>query len=211
MNSLPRQLGARIGKVAQQVNCPPDAILFVLRGLPQTRALAYEVLHVDAAELCWRLHDQAVARFGENARDQLKAWGIESTADFGRIVFGLIDEGLAMQNDTDKLDDFEDIFDFERAFEDFRYPPPSGFLQFRLSTLFLIMTITAIAMPGAVVHGLTGALGTLFAAWLVLIGGFCTWLGVRDRSQGRTLAFIVGALFCATGIVAFVLVSRPIP
>jgi uncharacterized repeat protein (TIGR04138 family) len=194
------------------VDYPPDAILFVLRGLAQPRAPGREVVHVDAAELCWRLHDQAMAAFGEHARDQLKAWGIQSTSDFGRIVFGLIAEGLAMRNDTDKPEDFENVFDFQTAFEQFRYPPPgSGFLQFRISTLLLITTITAIALPGAIVHGLTGALGTLFAAWLVLIGGYCTWLGVRGPSQGRTLACIFGALFCAGGIVAFVLMSRPIP
>ena len=52
MNSLPPELGARIGKVAHQVNCPPDAILFVLRGLPQARGLDFEIFHIDAAGLC---------------------------------------------------------------------------------------------------------------------------------------------------------------
>jgi len=168
---------------------------------------------MDAAEICWRLHDQALAVFGEKVRDQLREWGIESTSDFGRIVFGLIGEGLAMRSDADKPEDFEDVFDFETAFEQFRYPqqPEGGFLQFRISTLLLITTITAIALPGAIVHGLTAALGTLFAAWLGLIGGYCAWLGVRGPSQGRTLAFIFGALFCAVGIVVFALVSRPNP
>jgi uncharacterized repeat protein (TIGR04138 family) len=212
MSGLTSDLETRLGKVAQQVNYPPDAILFVLRGLAQPRAPGREVVHVDAAELCWRLHDQALAVFGENARNQLKTWGIQSTSDFGRIVFGLIAEGLAMQNDTDKPEDFENVFDFDTAFEQLRYPPPpSAVLQFRISTLLLITTVTAIALPGAIVHGLTGALGTLFAAWLALIGGYCAWLGVRGPSHGRTLAFIFGALFCIGGIVAFALVSRPNP
>jgi uncharacterized repeat protein (TIGR04138 family) len=210
MNSLPPQLEARIGKVAQQVNCPSDAILFVLRGLAQNHATASGASHIDAAELCWRLHDQAIARFGAKARDQLKSWGIESTNDFGQIVFGLIGEGLATQNETDKLEDFHQLFDFESAFREFRYPPPSG-RQFRLSTLFVITTIAAIALSGARGGGVSGALETLFAGWFVVLGASCMWLGMRDRSRGRALIIAVGALFCAGGVIGFALLSGPMP
>src|SRR3569623_392571 len=120
MEHLPPQLETRIGKVAQQVNRPPDAILFVLRGLAQAHEMASESFHVGAAELCWRLHDQAIAKFGGKARGQLKSWGIQSTNDFGRIVFGLIGEGLAIQSSTDKLEDFKDLNPFENAFEELR-------------------------------------------------------------------------------------------
>ncbi len=210
MEHLPPQLEARIGKVAQQVNRPPSAILFVLRGLTRAPEMASESFHVDAAELCWRLHDQAIARFGGKARDQLKSWGIQSTDDFGRIIFGLIAEGLAIQSNTDKLEDFQDVFAFENTFEELRYPPPSG-RQFRLSTLFLVTTASAIALSGAAVRGVSGALETLLAAWIVVLGAFCMWFGVRDRSRGRTLAVVIGVLFCAGGIVAFVLLSLPMP
>ena len=44
----------------------------------------------------------------------LEYWGVTSTADFGNIVFTLVDLGLLLSQASDTQEDFEDIFDFQR-------------------------------------------------------------------------------------------------
>jgi uncharacterized repeat protein (TIGR04138 family) len=47
----------------------------------------------------------------------LKRWNLKRTADFGRIVFALVDGGLMQKTDDDSIEDFRDVFDFKSAFE----------------------------------------------------------------------------------------------
>ena len=48
-------------------------------------------------------------------------WGINRTADFGEIVFNLVEAGLMSKTDQDTREDFRDIYDLEKAFvQDFR-------------------------------------------------------------------------------------------
>ncbi len=48
----------------------------------------------------------------------LDHWGVRSTDDIGRIVFVLIDIGLLTPDGSDRVEDFDSVFDFEEAFED---------------------------------------------------------------------------------------------
>jgi len=45
-----------------------------------------------------------------------REWGLQDTADFGEIVFHLVEAGRLGKTDTDSKDDFKDIFSFEDAF-----------------------------------------------------------------------------------------------
>ena len=72
--------------------------------------------HVSGAELCWGLRDYALKRWGMLARIVLESWNIESTDDFGRIVFGFIDLDLMQKQVGDKMEDFEKVFSFDEAF-----------------------------------------------------------------------------------------------
>ena len=44
-------------------------------------------------------------------------FGAHDTADLGDIVFSLVECGILIRQDEDCRDDFQDVFDFEEAFE----------------------------------------------------------------------------------------------
>lgn len=195
---------SRLQEIAQKTPYRVEAFHFVLQALPQSDIPHSLAHHINASELCWRLHDQAIASFGPSARSQLESWGIRSTNDFGVIVFCLIDESLAAGTDEDAIEDFQGIFDFDRAFHAYRNASINDRrFQWKLSTLFVITTIFAVALAGAAKLGMHGAIGTLFSSWLGLIGGYCLFLGIVDRTRGWLLACIIGACFLAMGLGGF--------
>ena len=93
------------------------AYVFVLAALEfaQTRLPARR--HLSGAELAWACRDFALEQFGMLAHSVLTHWGVETTDDFGQIVFMLIHVGLLAQQPTDKLEDFEGIYDFAEVFK----------------------------------------------------------------------------------------------
>ncbi|HYT63395.1 MAG TPA: Minf_1886 family protein, partial [Gemmatimonadales bacterium] len=59
----------------------------------------------------------------------LTHWGIHTTEDFGQIVFILIDVGLLAQQPTDRLEDFERVYEFAEVFKagaGYRWPGVSS-------------------------------------------------------------------------------------
>ncbi|MES2123059.1 MAG: Minf_1886 family protein [Gemmatimonadota bacterium] len=93
------------------------AYLFLLTAIEflQTR---FEVRrHVSGAELSWGCRDLALERFGLLARTVLGCWGVTSTADFGRLVYTLIEIGLLTTQPGDREEDFHGVFDFVEAFD----------------------------------------------------------------------------------------------
>lgn len=51
-------------------------------------------------------------------RTVFELWGITNSRDFGEIVFNLVDSGLMGKTESDSLDDFKDLYDFQTEFED---------------------------------------------------------------------------------------------
>ena len=155
--------------------------MFVLRNLPQNESTNRETTHINAADLCWRMHDRAMVMFNATARAQMYKWGITSTKDIGHIVFELINEGLITRSDNHQQSEFENVFDFEQEFRALKSPSPIE--RWSLSGLFVVTTVVAIGLPGAIAGGVSGAIGTLFSAWFFVGGACCVWAGSRDRSQ----------------------------
>jgi len=93
------------------------AYVFVLAALEfaQTRLPARR--HLNGGELAWACRDFALEQFGMLASTVLTHWGIEATEDFGEIVFMLIEVGLLARQPTDKLEDFEHVYDFADVFK----------------------------------------------------------------------------------------------
>lgn len=87
-----------------------EALDYTLRGLEKPR-------HVSGQELCRGIRDLAIERFGPLSRTVFKHWGVTKTEDFGRIVFNLIEAELMGKTDTDRLEDFRDVYDFAEVFE----------------------------------------------------------------------------------------------
>jgi uncharacterized repeat protein (TIGR04138 family) len=48
----------------------------------------------------------------------LNHWGVRSTGDFGDIVFNLIDIGQMKKTESDRREDFDDVFDFEDGLQE---------------------------------------------------------------------------------------------
>ena len=97
------------------------AYLFVLSALEFCQQRLPERRHITGRELSLACRDLALERFGVMSRLVLESWGVKSTADFGDVVFALVDLGLLMSQPTDTRDEFADVFDFDQAF-DREYP-----------------------------------------------------------------------------------------
>ena len=62
------------------------------------------------------LNSPIVAAVGYMAKTVLNSWGIHSTADLGEIVYNLIQVELMKKSDTDRREDFDDVYDFDEVF-----------------------------------------------------------------------------------------------
>ena len=97
------------------------AYLFVLAALEYHHRRAGARGHVGGRDLSWACRDFAREQFGLTARTVLSHWGIERTEDIGRVVYVLIEAGLLMRQPSDRVEDFDAVFDFAAAFDE-SYP-----------------------------------------------------------------------------------------
>ena len=93
------------------------AYLFVLAGIEYLQRRLPERRHVSGAELTHACRDFALEQYGLLAREVLDHWGIRETADFGRIVYALVEAGLLVTQPGDRLEDFEGLYAFDQAFD----------------------------------------------------------------------------------------------
>jgi uncharacterized repeat protein (TIGR04138 family) len=93
------------------------AYLFVLAALEFCQRRRKARGHIPGDELALACRDFAIEQFGLTARTVLAHWGVHGTDDFGKIVFVLIDVGLLIQHPSDRIEDFESVYDFVQAFE----------------------------------------------------------------------------------------------
>lgn len=103
---------------------PPDAYRFVFDSLDfiilklgrNHRPIGDR--HISVEQLLEGIKDYALDHFGPLSRIVLENWGIYNTADFGEIVFSLVEAGLLNRQDSDMKEDFQDGFNFRDAFEE---------------------------------------------------------------------------------------------
>jgi uncharacterized repeat protein (TIGR04138 family) len=105
------------------------AYVFVLAALEfaQTRLPARR--HLSGVELAWACRDFALEQFGMLASAVMTHWGIHTTDDFGQIVFMLIEVGLLARQPTDRLEDFQCVYEFAEVFKagaGYRWPGVSS-------------------------------------------------------------------------------------
>ena len=94
---------------------------FVLSGVEAIVSGRRHAGHISGAELLEGLRVAATGQFGPMAKEVLNYWGIYTTRDIGNIVYGLIDAGLLEKSEDDSIEDFEDVFDFRKVFEEDYY------------------------------------------------------------------------------------------
>lgn len=105
---------------------PPEAFEFLHQGLERAtreqraEGAAERSGHVSGQELCIALRRLAVERWGPLAGAVLRSWNIRGTRDFGEMVYLMIEIGLMGKQDSDSIDDFNNVYDFREAFGRYR-------------------------------------------------------------------------------------------
>ena len=73
--------------------------------------------HVTGQELCEACRLYAVEQYGYLAKIVLANWGVHSTSDFGELVYNLIRIEQMRKSESDRREDFDDVYSFDDAFE----------------------------------------------------------------------------------------------
>lgn len=94
-----------------------EAYSFVMAGLHHTVSKLPKARHITGPELLNGIREYALEQFGPMARTVLNYWGIFKTEDFGKIVFALVEVGILRKQPEDKLEDFQNVYEFEDAFD----------------------------------------------------------------------------------------------
>ena len=97
----------------------PAAYAFVYEGLAYTvKHISHEPRHVSGQMLSEGLRRMAIEKYGRMAKLVLNSWGLKTTRDFGQIVYSLIGHEWMSAQESDSIDDFADVYDFQTAFKD---------------------------------------------------------------------------------------------
>lgn len=73
--------------------------------------------HVTGQELCLAAKEHAMNQYGRMAKAVLANMGIRRTRDIGNIVYNLIEIGDMNKTPEDRIEDFDDVYDFDDTFE----------------------------------------------------------------------------------------------
>lgn len=117
MEEMERMLRKIEGILTKEPTYKFEAYSFVMAGLHYTVSRLPKPRHVTGKELCEGLRDYALEQFGPMSRTVLEYWGIKGTKDFGKIVFLLIEAELLKKTEEDSVRDFDNIYDFDQAFQ----------------------------------------------------------------------------------------------
>jgi len=105
---------------------PLEAYEFLHRGLEYATRMVHGdepaegPRHVSGQQLCEGLRGLALEQWGPLARDVLARWNIRATRDFGEMVYFLINLGMMGRQDSDRLEDFHEVYDFDQAFNSYQ-------------------------------------------------------------------------------------------
>jgi uncharacterized repeat protein (TIGR04138 family) len=83
-------------------------------GTPEAR----EERHLTGQQLCEASRRLALDRYGMMAKVVLNSWGVNSTSDLGEIVYNLIRVEQMSKSAQDRREDFDNVFDFQKALQD---------------------------------------------------------------------------------------------
>jgi uncharacterized repeat protein (TIGR04138 family) len=101
-----------------------DAYLFVKDALDHTQKLkgkpakSEQPRHVSPQELLEGIRVYGLNQYGPMVSTVLEAWGVRSSADFGEIVFNMVEHALLSKTENDSREDFQHGYDFQTAFRE---------------------------------------------------------------------------------------------
>jgi uncharacterized repeat protein (TIGR04138 family) len=90
-----------------------DALDFTLKRIAESNN--GQARHVTGPELLAGFRDCALEQFGPMASTLMKEWSVRKCQDVGDMVFHLIEEQVFGKQDSDKKEDFSEVFDFEAS------------------------------------------------------------------------------------------------
>jgi len=105
----------------------PEAFEFLQQGLELASRMRHgekagsEPRHVSGQELSHALRLLAIQRWGPLTLEVLRRWGIRRTRDFGEMVYLMIDLDVFGKQDNDDISDFDNVYEFDEAFGEYRY------------------------------------------------------------------------------------------
>ena len=73
--------------------------------------------HVTGQQLCEACRRYAIDQYGYLAKIVLADWGLHSTSDFGELVYNLIRIEQMRKSESDRREDFDEVYSFDDAFE----------------------------------------------------------------------------------------------
>jgi len=92
------------------------AYAFVMLALNYTLSKLDKPRHVTGRELVEGIKEFGLAQYGPMTKTVFEYWGIRNTRDFGEIVFNLVENKLLGRTEEDKVEDFDNVFDFDEEF-----------------------------------------------------------------------------------------------
>jgi uncharacterized repeat protein (TIGR04138 family) len=116
---LAEELLSRI--LAREPRYHEQAHLFVLSSIEFLQSRLPFRRHVTGQEVSVAVREHALEQFGLMAPAVLRYWGIAGSVDVGRIVFALVDVGLLVAQPSDRLEDFERVWDLDTGFAEGSY------------------------------------------------------------------------------------------
>lgn len=94
-----------------------EAYSFIMAALHYTLSKLKEHRHISGRELLEGIREYGLREYGPMTRTVFEHWGIKDTADFGEIVFNLVEVGLMKRRPEDTKEEFRDVYDFVTAFD----------------------------------------------------------------------------------------------
>jgi|UniRef100_A0A7C6A881 uncharacterized repeat protein (TIGR04138 family) len=94
-----------------------EAYLFVLAALEYTREMTGKPKHVTGKELLEGIKQLGLEQYGIMTKTVFESWGVKTTNDFGQIVFNMVASGILSKTEEDKIEDFDNVYDFTEVFE----------------------------------------------------------------------------------------------
>jgi uncharacterized repeat protein (TIGR04138 family) len=118
---LPRPKDPIAALVAADDRYHRDAYAFLKEALEYTqrtlkRPVGEKTRHITGQELLEGIREYALKEYGPMALTVLSEWGIHRSEDFGEIVFNMVEHGILSKTENDSRKDFQDGYDFEKAF-----------------------------------------------------------------------------------------------
>jgi uncharacterized repeat protein (TIGR04138 family) len=115
----PLNAGDQIAKLAKEISVDKRAFEFIHIAL--LHATNGKQQHISAAKLINSTKVIGHYVFGFLAKTVFNQWGINTTDDWGRVVWALVESGIWGKQEGDKQSDFDGLWDFETLESEFKF------------------------------------------------------------------------------------------